>query len=288
MPLSFRRSYQKIPGTKLKKNRRRVGKAPRAKRVRAAKGLRPTKYPLAIPIGCGVAVGLIVFFSVSSGVLRLPRGASAPPVDHSSLATCALETALASQLGTLEAKRTTAVPTLPPTATSRPTRTPAAIASADPRAVSVPEAACIPPGPPQTGRVVGVVDGDTIRVLLDDDGDVYSVRYIGIDALEIGGARSGLALEAMVLNSDYVYHKLAVLMRDVTDADGNGTLLRYVLVDGVFVNYALVANGHARAAPAAPDTACLTSLGSAEQQARAAGLGLWADAADRTPSPTVP
>jgi endonuclease YncB( thermonuclease family) len=191
---------------------------------------------------------------------------------------------LAEQLGTLEAQRPTEVPatraasTAASTATATIARTPTlppVVAPPDnPLLTAIPEAWCIQPDLPQTGRVVEVVDGDTIKVLLDSDGRVYSVRYLGADAPDLSDS-TGIALQGMARNTELVYRKQAVLVRDVSDSDLNGTLLRYVLVDGVFVNHRLVAEGWAKTSMSPPDTACLGTLLSAEQQAQAAGLGLW-------------
>jgi len=288
MPLSFRRSFKKIPSADINKNKRRLGKSMGPKSVRASEEFRATKYPLAIPIGCGVAIGLCLFVIFSQGIFRLPWVPAATPVDYTGLATSAFETALADQLSTAEAQRPTETPSPVPTLTATGTSTPVVALSSNPWAADIPDAACIPSDLPQTGRVVEIVDGDTIKVLLDGDGHVYSVRYLGADAPEISGGSAGLALEAMAHNSELVYRKQAVMVRDITDLDNNGTLLRYVMVEGVFVNHALVAGGLARANLAPPDIACFASLLSAEQQAQAGGLGLWAAGPNIIPLPTSP
>jgi endonuclease YncB( thermonuclease family) len=284
VPLSFRRSYKKRPGVDLDKNKRRVEKDIVAKVVRPSEEFRPTKYPLIIPIGCGVAIGLCLFVVFSRGLVRLPWLAGAAPAQDSDLATAAFETALAEQLGTLEARRPTQAPatraatTAASSATATIARTPTlppVVAPPDnPLVTAIPEAWCIQPDLPQTGRVVEVVDGDTIKVLLDSDGRVYSVRYLGVDAPDLSDS-TGIALQVMAHNTELVYRKQAVLVRDVSDSDLNGTLLRYVLVEGIFVNHRLVAEGWAKVSMAPPDTACLGTLLSAEKQAQAAGLGLW-------------
>jgi endonuclease YncB( thermonuclease family) len=284
MPLSFRRSYKKRPGVDLDKNKRRVEKDIVAKAVRPSEEFRPTKYPLVIPIGCGVAIGLCLFVVFSRGLVRLPWLAGAAPAADWGFATAAFETALAEQLGTLEAQRPTQAPATRAASTATPSTTatvgrtptlPPVVAPPDnPLVTAIPEAWCIQPDLPQTGRVVEVVDGDTIKVLLDSDGRVYSVRYLGADAPDLSDS-TGIALQVMARNTELVYRKQAVLVRDVTDSDLNGTLLRYVLADGVFVNHRLVAEGWAKTSMSPPDTACLGTLLSAEQQAQAAGLGLW-------------
>jgi len=294
MPLSFRRSYKKRPGIDLDKNKRRVEKDVVARAVRPSEEFRATKYPLVIPIGCGVAIALCLFVVLSRGLLKLPWQAGALPAADSSLATAAFETALAEQLGTLAAQRPTeapptpAAPTIAPSVTATiartPTLPPVVEHSDNPLVTAIPEAWCIQPDLPQTGRVVEVIDGDTIKVLLDADGRVYSVRYLGVDAPDLSDS-TGVALRAMARNTELVYRKQAVLVRDVTDSDLNGTLLRYVLVDGVFINYRLLAEGWATTSMTPPDTACLGTLLSAEEQAQAAGLGLWGLQSAATPSP---
>ena len=288
MPLSFRRSFKKIPSADINKNKRRLGRAASAKVVRASGEFRPTRYPLAVPIGCGVAIGLCAFVGFSRGLVRLPWVPTAAPVDYAGLATSAFETALADQLSTLEAQRPTATPSAEPTPTATSTPPLVVAPPANPWTAKISDAACIPLDLPQTGRVVEVVDGDTIKVLLDGDGHVYSVRYLGADAPETSGGTSGFGLEAMARNTELVYRKQAIMVRDITDSDSNGTLLRYVMVEGVFVNHALISGGLARANLAPPDTACLGPLLSAEQQAQAGGLGMWGGGGNKIPLPTAP
>jgi micrococcal nuclease len=63
--------------------------------------------------------------------------------------------------------------------------------------------------------------------------------------------------------------------------DQYGRLLRYVFVrslDGQFVNAELLRQGLAQANQYPPDVACNQTLQAAEDQARAAQLGLWAPA----------
>jgi micrococcal nuclease len=54
-----------------------------------------------------------------------------------------------------------------------------------------------------------------------------------------------------------------------------GRLLRYVIVDGLFINYELVAQGYANTASYPPDIACIPTFQAAEQEARTLSLGLW-------------
>lgn len=145
--------------------------------------------------------------------------------------------------------------------------------------ISLPSrASCIPDTPPQTGKVVDVVDGDTIKVMLDEDGLTYSVRYIGMDSLEITTQTEYYGAEVSAKNSELVYGKNVVMYRDVSEVDRYGRLLRYVYAGDVFVNYELVVLGFAEAKRYPPDTACAAYYSTA-QQAAVASLGLWAAAA---------
>jgi endonuclease YncB( thermonuclease family) len=134
---------------------------------------------------------------------------------------------------------------------------------------------------------VEVIDGRTVKVLLDGDGRVFSVRYIGVASPDTSRGPS-LPAAALARNAQLAYHKQATLVRDITDADPNGTLLRYVMVEHVFVNYAILAGGYVRAASSPPDTACLTALTEAENLAKSSGLGVWAAPFNDTPPPATP
>jgi endonuclease YncB( thermonuclease family) len=198
---------------------------------------------------------------------------AAPIVDNNAVGTAAFETALASRLGTVQASAPTRVATV--TATALPTRTETAL----PTAVAFPGiegADCIPANPAQTGKVVSITDGDTIRVLLDEDGRTYPVRYIGIDTAEMSPPGQTFAAEANARNAELAYGKEAILVKDVTQTDQYGRLLRYVIVDKVFVNYELVASGVAQTVSYPPDTACNPTFAQAQQQAVTLHLGVWA------------
>lgn len=131
-------------------------------------------------------------------------------------------------------------------------------------------ASCIPNNPQETAKVVEIVDGDTIRVLLNDL--VYSVRYIGVDAPETGKEYYGLAAQ---LNQNLVYSRMVTLIKDTSDKDNKGFLLRYVIVDDVFVNLEIIKQGYAQAVSIAPDTACSTIFSDAQSQAQTAAIGIW-------------
>lgn len=223
-------------------------------------------------------------FTVLLSVFIFACGATAPTIETAIVGT---QSAAAAQ--TIE----NALPTLAPPATATalpvitlapPTLLPTAVVSTVTAAPTLPPtaalsgingASCIPANSIQHGTVVDVVDGDTIKVLLDEDGKTYSLRYIGMDTPEMNSAEQQLAMQARNRNAELAYGKKVTLIKDVSETDRYNRLLRYVLADSIFVNYQLVAEGYARAVAYPPDTACNDALQSTQQTALAAGLGLW-------------
>jgi endonuclease YncB( thermonuclease family) len=123
----------------------------------------------------------------------------------------------------------------------------------------------------QKGIVTEVIDGDTIIVRLED-GNIYSVRYIGIDAAE---RDLQYFAEAYNANADLVLQKEVLLIKDVSDTDQYGRLLRYIVVGDVFVNQQLIEQGFARAMQYPPDVACAQAFSLAEQAARSSQVVIW-------------
>ena len=162
--------------------------------------------------------------------------------------------------------------TLPPT--PRQTSTNSPIPPSPTVASGFPLYPCIPPNPAQLGIVTRVVDGDTIHALVD--GKDYSIRYIGIDTPENTTKVEPFGAEATQKNTELVGGKIVTLVKDVSETDKYGRLLRYVLVDNAFVNLILVKEGFANTMTYPPDVACADTFLQAERQAREAGLGLWA------------
>jgi micrococcal nuclease len=135
---------------------------------------------------------------------------------------------------------------------------------------------CVPNAAPQTGKVVHVTDGDTIKVKMDGDGETYTVRYIGIDTPENTSTVEYYGPEATVKNSELVSGKQVTLYKDVSETDRYGRLLRYVFVGDIFVNYELVSQGYASSMRYPPDTACADYFEQSERIAAASGIGMWA------------
>jgi endonuclease YncB( thermonuclease family) len=126
-------------------------------------------------------------------------------------------------------------------------------------------------------QVIDVIDGDTIRVLIN--GVDHTVRYIGIDAPETEDPAEPvqrMSREATEANRDLVEGKTVLLEKDVSETDRYGRLLRYVFVGDTFVNHELVRLGFAEAKAYPPDTRYRDLLAGAEREARAASRGVWA------------
>ena len=121
-------------------------------------------------------------------------------------------------------------------------------------------------------RVVRVIDGDTIEIASG-----AHVRYIGIDTPETYPQVEPFGLEAKAKNIELMEGKLVTLERDVSDTDKYGRLLRYVYVDGLFVNGELVRLGYAEAVSYPPDTRYQWQLELLEAEAKTAKRGIWGD-----------
>jgi micrococcal nuclease len=175
-------------------------------------------------------------------------------------------------------------PTENPTLTAQPSETATIIptVTATP-IVEIPVgdiAECIPRNPPyQKGIVTEIIDGDTIIVRFED-GNIYSVRYIGIDAPE---REMPFFTESYNANAELVHQKEVLLIKDVSETDQFDRLLRYIVVDDIFVNQALVEAGAARAMQYPPDLACAETFSLSEQAAQTAFRGLWI----ATPTPGI-
>lgn len=125
-------------------------------------------------------------------------------------------------------------------------------------------------------QVVKVVDGDTIDVLMQ--GVTERVRLIGIDtpeSVKVGSPVECFAKEASAKTKQLLEGKMISMQKDVSERDKYGRLLRYVLLDGVFINRLLVREGYAQVLTYPPDVAYNGELLEAQQLARDEKLGLW-------------
>lgn len=125
----------------------------------------------------------------------------------------------------------------------------------------------------ERATVARVVDGDTIKL-----SDGRTVRYIGIDTPETVKPQASVGCfgkEASDANNLLVTGKEIEIEKDVSDTDRYGRLLRYVYVDGVFVNLYLVEHGFAYAAKFPPDIKHAELFKATQLKAENSGVGLW-------------
>ncbi|MEW5867642.1 MAG: thermonuclease family protein [Chloroflexota bacterium] len=190
---------------------------------------------------------------------------------------------------TLQAEPKTNTPTYTLTPTTSPT--PQTIGTT--QAVNVSSAIaggeCLPTETERIrGLVTRVLDGETIEVAVGND--VLRVRYIGVDAPGITPIE-WQGPEAVNMNSRLVSGQFVILIKDVSEVDANGFLLRYVVANNAFINYELVRMGLAKAVAMPPDITCQEALAAAQVTAQASISGVWAPTpiptATITPTPTI-
>ncbi|WP_376793275.1 thermonuclease family protein [Thermoflexus sp.] len=88
--------------------------------------------------------------------------------------------------------------------------------------------ACLPlGGTRQTAALIKVIDGDTIDVSIG--GGAFRIRYIGIDTPEQGEPYYAEATEE---NRRLTEGKTLYLIKDVSETDRYGRILRYVIAGG--------------------------------------------------------
>ena len=120
----------------------------------------------------------------------------------------------------------------------------------------------------ETAVVERVIDGDTVLL---KNGE--RVRLIGIDTPEKG---QKCFEEAKNRLQQLVSGKQVLLLRDFSHRDKYGRLVRYVFVDGIFVNLVLVEEGLALAFEFGADNSLAHVFKSAELRAFDGNGCLWA------------
>ena len=216
-----------------------------------------------------LVMGIFAGMSISSEASSTPL----PTVDYNLMLTKAYETALASiPTNTPQPLPTkTLPPSITPTIIAEFTPTALVVLSTSTRSTSLP--ACVRLQEPQYATVVSVVDGDTIKVSMDNT--LYSVRYIGIDTPESTTQIEPFGKEASKKNTELVSGQEVTMYRDVSETDQFDRILRFVFVGDTFVNYELVKQGYATAFRYEPDVSCADLMAQAEVDARAVGFGMW-------------
>ena len=132
-------------------------------------------------------------------------------------------------------------------------------------------------GEKQTVLVSRVIDGDTIEI----EGKI-KVRYIGINSPEIyhdsTGKKTGeqcFANEAYLENKKLVEGKTIAMIKDISDKDKYGRLLRYVYVGDQFVNEYLIKKGYAKLMTIKPDIKFSQQFKANQAEAKTNNLGIW-------------
>lgn len=136
------------------------------------------------------------------------------------------------------------------------------------------------PAATMTGTVVDVIDGQTIVV--DVEGELITVRYLGIEAPTDGAC---YADEATLINAGLVEGQTVTLERQNVDTNARGIWVRDVWVtdaDGnqALVSQALVSQGAASVKVSEPNSRYAGWLTSTEQEAQNAGTGIWSTCGD--------
>ena len=118
--------------------------------------------------------------------------------------------------------------------------------------------------------VLRVIDGRTI-VVNSDDGE-QTVRLIGVEAFSFNDPFHGFAQEVM---ENWIAGKDLTLEADDRDSDEQGRLLRYVILDGIMINAALIVNGLGKYESERPNDRYDAFLIEMERQARESEVGIW-------------
>lgn len=137
------------------------------------------------------------------------------------------------------------------------------------------------PLPDGHAKVIEVIDGDTIKVLIN--GTEENIRFLGIDTpethhptkpVECYGQEASDRLSGLLPKGQTVR-----LERDREARDHYNRILAYVYLPGdpddVHLNLLMVAEGYAVTLPIDPNRAYRSELAAAEQSAKAQNLGLW-------------
>lgn len=122
----------------------------------------------------------------------------------------------------------------------------------------------------ETAKVIKVFDGDTIEI----EGGI-KVRYIGVDSTEVYPSKQCFSAEAKAENEKLVLGKEVTLIKDISETDKYGRLLRYVFVGDEFINDDLVKNGFAKVMTVPPDENYKDEFEASENYAKENNLGLW-------------
>lgn len=125
-----------------------------------------------------------------------------------------------------------------------------------------------------TGTVVGVLDGDSIRVDLDK-GPVLEVRLIGVAAPEGGACYTEEA--AQYARDELSGEEVVLVIERRHEPRGDQRLFAYVYDDDLFFNLSAIELGFAEERSYGEDYELRSEFVAAEADARDDELGLWDD-----------
>ncbi len=118
-----------------------------------------------------------------------------------------------------------------------------------------------------TAIVSRVIDGDTIKL---QNGE--TVRLLGINTPEKGQPYYADATNKL---KQLLEGKKVFLEKDIQNKDKYGRLLRYIFVNGLFVNSQMVKEGYAYAYIMKPNIKYENKLKEAEKEAKSLKLNIW-------------
>jgi micrococcal nuclease len=159
-------------------------------------------------------------------------------------------------------------PTVSPSPSALPTQAPTAppVASPSPQVTT------------DTTLVTRIIDGDTFEI---EGGK--KVRLIGIDTPEVGECYYTEAKDRL---SALILQKQVKMVKDVSETDRYGRLLRYVYLEDSLVNEMMVREGYAYASSYPPDIKNQSQLRNAQTTAKELSEGFWGACERSSPVPT--
>jgi endonuclease YncB( thermonuclease family) len=135
------------------------------------------------------------------------------------------------------------------------------------------------------GFVTRAISADTIEVYVN--GEFFEVRYIGLEAPAASVYGEAMSEAATKKNQELVEGKTVLLIKDVSDTDEGGRLLRYVISGVYFINREILEMGYASAISNPPDLTCDVVFQESQRLAKAQSLGIWSQAPLETQIPTA-
>lgn len=130
-----------------------------------------------------------------------------------------------------------------------------------------------------SATVTKVIDGDTIKVKIDDE--KYTVRMIGVDTPESVHPNKVKNTPFGKIASEYTKTRLldkqVELQKDISGTDKYGRLLSYVYIDSKMFNEELVENGYAKMATFPPDVNNVEKFKKLQEKAKKENKGVWSN-----------